>query len=187
MGSIEGIQGAASLAFAMIRFQEPVTHPDLGWVPPNRPHVGVDAYVFAPGGATIPRDEVVSYLTCLDSPAMMYQTTARGVIALYLLKELSGTRRASAEHALRNQQAALAHMAEAIGLSAKSLILLQFDEEEHVFGLETVRIWAERFAVHVGWSMGPLLNDRLASARLHLIRGDGGTSWGRACPFEPKP
>jgi len=61
-------------------------------------------------------------------------------------------------------------------LTPNSRVLLEFGDEAHVVSFAAVRVWSERFAVHVGWSVGPLEDDPRASARLNLYRSDGANS-----------
>jgi hypothetical protein len=42
-----------------------------------------------------------------------------------------------------------------------------------VYSLAVLRVWGERFSVHVGWNLELLENDPRATARLRLFRGDG--------------
>ncbi len=51
-------------------------------------------------------------------------------------------------------------------------------QEAHVVSLAVLRLWAERFAVHVGWNVTPLKGDPRAAARLNLFRSDGARSRG---------
>ena len=67
------------------------------------------------------------------------------------------------------------------GLGPDARVLLEFDDEAHVVSLEAMRLWAERFAVHVGWNIQSLEGDPRASARMMLFRSDGGHSLGGAC------
>ena len=105
----------------------------------------------------------------------------RGSIALLLLGELTGDRRAWAEKTLSNYTACLDDMAQQLGLSAQSRILVEFDEESHVFSLAAVREFSQQFAVQVGWNLGPLPDEARADAVMGLRRGDGQWYQGRSC------
>jgi hypothetical protein len=164
---------AGSLAFAMIRFADGAAHPSRGARSPDMPRLGKDVYMFAPSYRRVPREEVPAFLAGLPSPAMLMPTTTRGIVALLLLDELSGERGAAARHTFANQQAGLEHLAGQLALTADSRILVEFDDEAYVFPLAVIRVWSERFAVDVGWSLGGLEGDARASARLNLFRSDG--------------
>ena len=97
----------------------------------------------------------------------------RGLVALTLVGELSGERLAGARHELSNQQSGLEEMIRQCGLDPDASVLLDFEKEEHIFSLSAVRLWAERFAVHVGWSLGSLKDDPRAPARIMLYGSDG--------------
>lgn len=173
---------AASLAFALIRFEEGAAHPFRASTPPGMPRIGEDAYVFAPSWREVPREEVSAFLAGLPSPALLSPTTTRGVVALTLLGELSGERAAWARKTLTNQRAGLEELAAQLGLTAASPVLLAFGGEAHVVSLAVLRVWSERFAVQTGWNIGPLEGDSRASARMNLFRGDGHDSSGQSCP-----
>jgi len=161
---------AAELAAAMLRFLEPLAHLARFRSSKPAPIVGVDAYVFSPSPRLIPRDQVAGYLAALPSPAVLAPTTTRGVIALTMLHELSGERRTAMQHQLDNQLAALEAFAHA---PADDRVLLEFDDESHVFTLGAVRVWAERFSVLVGWNMRSSDEASRAEWRLNLVGGDG--------------
>ena len=102
-------------------------------------------------------------------------------IALLLLHELSGERRAGFQHELDNSAAGLDDdIAPQLGLSARSRILVEFDEESHVFSFAAVREWTQQFVVRVGWSLGTLHGEDRADARLLLRRSDGRRFPGRS-------
>jgi len=168
---------AASLAFAMVRFEEVSAHWARHSIPPGVPRLGVDAYSFLPS-RQVPRDGVAAFLAGLSSPAILTPTTMRGVVALILVDELSGDRAVGARKEFSNQQLGLEEMVQQIGLDAEASVLLDFENEAHVFSLKAVRLWAERFAVHVGWNVGTLKDDPRASARMVLYASDGRNSYG---------
>jgi Asp-tRNA(Asn)/Glu-tRNA(Gln) amidotransferase A subunit family amidase len=170
---------AASLAFAMVRFEEASAHWPRHSIPPGAPRLGEDAYGFLPSLRRVPRDGVVAFLAGLSSPAILTPSTMRGVVALTLTDELSGERAAGAKKEFSNQQLGLEEMVQQIGLNPDAFVLLDFDNEAHVFALKAVRVWAERFAVHVGWSIGSLKDDPRASARMMLYGSDGRNSYGK--------
>jgi hypothetical protein len=175
---------AASLAFAMVRFEEVSAHWARHSIPPGVPHLGVDAYSFLPS-RRVPRDGVAVFLAGLSSPAILTPTTIRGVVALILVDELSGDRAVGARKEFSNQQLGLEEMVRQIGLDAGASVLLDFENEAHIFSLKAVRLWAERFAVHVGWSVGTLKGDPRASARMMLYASDGRNSYGES--GSPRP
>jgi hypothetical protein len=167
-------QEAARLAFTLIRFEGASAHPMPG-------RVGTDAYLFSPSWQHVPRSEVEAFLVALPSPALLSQTTSRGVIALTLLHELTGDRRRWAEKTLNNFAEGLGDLAPQLGLSPTSRVLVEFDEESHVFSFAAVREWTQQFPRHVGWSIWKLDGDDRASARLMLRRSDGQPFPGRSC------
>jgi hypothetical protein len=133
------------------------------------------------GKRRIPRDEIETFLVSLPSPALLAPTNSRGMIALILLHELSGDRRAGFQHEVDNSAAALDDdIAPQLGLSPRSRILVEFDEESHVFSFAAVREWTQQFVVPVGWSMGTLKGEERADARLLLRRSDGRRFPGRS-------
>ena len=178
---------AATLAFALVRFDEPAAHPLDGAVPPGVPHVGTDAYVFSPVWTPVPREAVVPFLAGLPSPAIIVQSITRGILGLTLLDELTGDRRQWGQKTFDNQRAGLAESAKRGNLTDSSLVLFEFGDESHTFPLAAVREWSERFALNVGWNIGPLPNDARASARLNARRSDGRWSSGLACNPPPTP
>ena len=170
--SDDDLLSAASLAFAMLRFEGEAAHSSGAHTPQGRPRLGIDAYRFFPGGQVLAAD-VPRFLADLPSPAVLVPTTTRGLVALILLDELREDRASRIQPELTNQQAGLEEMAAQIGLSATSRILLEFSGETIVQPLTVLRVWAQRFAVVVGWSIAPLKDDPRASARLNLFRSDG--------------
>jgi hypothetical protein len=171
---------AARLAAALIRFEQVAAHPMQAHAPHGSLQIGTDAYVFIPSWRRIPRDEIERFLVSLPSPALLAPTTTRGMIGLILLHELSGERRGGFQHELDNSAVALEELAPQLGLSAKSRILVEFDEESHVFSFAAVREWTQQFPVRVGWSMGALEGEDRADARILLRRSDGRSFPGRS-------
>jgi hypothetical protein len=179
---------AATLAFALLRFESGAAHPYLASTPPGMPAVGIDAYIFWPSATRVKTEEVPSFLAGLSSPALLAPTTVRGMVSLTLVGELEGARAVSAQKLLSNQQTAIASISARDGLTDESRVLLEFDDEAHVVSMPILRKWSERFGVLVGWNLKPLQHDDRASARLMLYRSDGGSSWGGSCPIRaPEP
>jgi hypothetical protein len=98
---------AASLAFALLRFEEGAAHPHRGSTPPGMLRLGEEAYQFTPSWRSVPRADVPAFLAALPSPALLSPTTTRGTVALTLLAELSGERAVWARKTLTNQRACL--------------------------------------------------------------------------------
>ena len=171
---------AARLAAALIRFEQVAAHPMGGSPPPGALRVGIDAYIFMPSLRRVPLDQVETFLVGLPSPAMLAPTTRRGMIALTLLHELSGDRRRGFEHELDNFAAALAEIGAQLGISPTSRILVEFDEESHVFSFAAVREWTQQLVVTVGWSITSLEREERADARMLLRRSDGRPFPGRS-------
>src|SRR5687767_6240901 len=171
--SDEALLQAASLTFAMLRFAEGAAHPSRGATPPDSPRLGAEAYMFAPSSRLVLHDQVPAFLASLSSPAVLLPTTTRGVVALLLLEELSGERAAAARHAFANNRANLDYLADRLGLTDDSLILLEFEDEAPVVSLGVLRLSCERFAVDIGWSVSALADDSRAAAQLNLFRSDG--------------
>ena len=161
---------AARLAAALLRFQEPLAHPMSASTPEGHPVIGVDAYVFMPSSRRILRSDVPTYLAGLASAAFIAATTTRGMFTLLLLHELSGERRTSMQKELDNQHAGLLGLAPGPDTDR---VLLEFDEESHLFSMAAVRLWAQRFALTVGWNIEPCPEPDRAEWRLYLIGGDG--------------
>jgi hypothetical protein len=177
---------AARLAAALLRFEEPAAHLSRASTPPGMLRVGTEACTFIPSWKTVPRAEVESFLVSLPSPALLAPTTRRGSIALLLLHELSGDRRRWAEKTFSNYATGMDTMAGQLGLGPRSRVLVEFDDESHVFSFAAVREYSQQFAVHVGWNLGPLAGEAEADALMGLLRGDGQWYRGRSC-WIPRP
>jgi hypothetical protein len=178
---------AARLAFALIRFESAAAHPLRASRPPGAPQLGMDAFAFIPSWKEVPSREVEGFLVGQPCPVLLAPTTIRGSIALLLLDELSGDRRRWADKTFSNYAAVLDDVAGQLALSPQSRILVEFDDESHVFSLATVKEWSQQFAVQVGWNLGPLPNDPRADAFMGLMRGDGLWYKGRSCMRPPPP
>ena len=176
---------AARLAFALLRFEGAAAHARPGSRPSGALQIGTEAYVFLPSWREVPFEEVEAFLVGLPSPALLAPTTVRGVIALTLVHELSGDRRHWAEKTLSNFVAGLEDMAQQLDLSPTSRILLEFDEDSHVFSLAGVREWAQQMAVQVGWNVSSLESDVRADACMNLMRSDRKPFRGRSCMIRP--
>lgn len=176
----EALLQAGSLAFAMLRFEEGAAHPSRAATPPDSPRLGEEAYMFAPSSRLVPLDQVPAFLASLPAPAVLIPSTTRGLVALLLLDELSGERAAVVRHNLANQEAVLDHLADRLGLTEDTPILLELGDEESIVSLAVLRRSCERFAVHVGWNISSLEGDPRASARLNLFRSDGVNAWSGA-------
>jgi hypothetical protein len=172
---------AARLAVALIRFEGVAAHPFPASTPPGALHAGTEAWTFIPSWTRVPADAVEAFLVSLPSPALLSQTTTRGVIALLLLHELSGDRRRWAEKTFSNYDVGLDAAAGQLGLTPESPILVEFDDESHLFSLAAVRAWSQAFAVQVGWNLRPLHDDPHADACMGLMRSDGRWYEGRSC------
>jgi hypothetical protein len=177
---------AARLAAALIRFEQAAAHLAAGSTPRGTLRVGTEAYQFLPSWRTVPREEVERFLVALPSPAFLAPTTIRGVIALTLLHELSGERRQGAEKTLRNYAAGLDDLRTRTGLGPASSVLLEFDDESHVFSFAAVREWAQQFPVQVAWNVRPLDGGGATEACLMLIRSDSREFPGRSCIVGPR-
>ena len=176
---------AARIAFTLLRFEEVAAHPLRTSTPPGTLRVGPDAYVFLPSWRTVPRDDVEAFLVSLPSAALLLPTTTRAIVTLILLHELSGDRRRWAEKTLSNFAVGLEEFVPRLGLSPRSRVLCEFDDESHVFSLAGIREWTQQFAVQVGWSISPLEDDDRADACLMLSRSDGKHFQGRSCSVPP--
>jgi hypothetical protein len=161
---------AARVAVAMLRFQEPLAHLQASSTPEGMPVIGVDAYVFLPSPQPILRPQLAEYLTTLSCPAFLAPTTARGFISVSLLDDLSADRRRAMKHHLSNQVSGLTEMAP--GADADR-VLLEFDDEVHLFSLGAVRRWAGFYPVFVGWSIWPSSDRSRAEWQMNLFGGDG--------------
>ena len=164
---------AATLAFAMLRFAEGAAHPLLA---AGSSRLGRDFYVFSPATRQVPREEVPAFLASLTSPALLYPTTTRGLVALLLLNELSGERATAAQHTLANQQAILKMVEEQGLVTPGDRILLEFGNDELIITLEGLRAWTERFSIGISWNIAPLAGDPRAAARICLSQADGVTA-----------
>lgn len=177
---------AARLAFMVLRFEEASAHLLRTSAPEGALQAGRDAYAFIPSWKLVNREEVVSFLARLPSPALLAPTTIRGSVALLLLDELSGDRRRWAEKTFGNYAALLDDTASQLGLSPHSRILVEFGDESEVFSFAAVREWSQWLAVQVGWNLRGLHEDPRADAAMGLLRGDGRWYRGASC-WLPRP
>lgn len=173
----DSLRDAAALTFAIIRFAEGAAHPPRVQRE-GLPRLGEETWKFAPSTRQVSLEDVPAFLAGLPSPAMLCPTTTRGIVALQLLSELSGERATGARKEFANQRAGLQEMADQLGLTAESRILLEFGDEAHLVSFAALTLWTERFLVQCGWAIGPLVDDARASARLTLYRSDGVNSRG---------
>jgi hypothetical protein len=186
-GDGDGLRAeAARLAFSLLRFEEASAHLLRASAPAGAMQVGRDAYAFIPSWQLIPRDEVVSFLAGLPSPALLAPTTIRGSVALLLLHELVGDRRRWAEKTFSNYAAILDDTTLQLGLTPQSRILVEFDDESEVFSFAAVREWSQQLPVQVGWNLRALEGDSRADAAMGLLRSDGRWYRGASC-WLPRP
>ncbi|MEO8201287.1 MAG: hypothetical protein ABI679_12245 [Gemmatimonadota bacterium] len=162
---------AARLAFTLIRFESVAGHP-VGFKTPQSPPPTNTGYTFLPSSRAIQPDQVESFLVGLPCPAVLAPTMTRGAIALLLLDELSGDRKRWAEKTMSNFSAGLEEMGPKLGLSSQSRILVEFDDESHLFSFAAVHEWTQQFVIQLAWNLGPIENDGRADARMGLIRSD---------------
>lgn len=163
---------AAALAFALLRFEAGAAHNPWAGAPPDAV-VGRDDFTFLPILRRIPSADVVPYLASLPSPAMLVSASPRGTVALLLLSELTGERRHWAESLFAEHGRALRDAADRLELTPESAIVFEFDDEAHVFSFATLRLYCERFIVHVAFNLDPMLNDDpRAKVRLVALRSD---------------
>lgn len=167
---------AAELAFELLLFERGAAHGRKGRPDPRIPVLGEEAFIFLPSSRRVAIAEVPAFLAALPSPAMVAATTARGVAALLLLDELSGSRRAGFEKGLVNQVEAVEQLSRHAQLSDASTLRLEYDERSRVFPLAAVKEWARRFIGTVGWTIQGAPEGSAADARFVLIRSDGHTS-----------
>ncbi|HSA57512.1 MAG TPA: hypothetical protein VLE53_17500 [Gemmatimonadaceae bacterium] len=178
---------AAELAFAMLRFEFGAAHrhfsPDAGG-----PHEGKRSGVlFLPVSRPVPYDLVVPYLASCPGPAMLAPPTTAGMVSLMLLSELQGDRRRWAEDTLARYRTNVLAQGRELALTPESPIVLEFDDEAHVFSFATLCRTFERFVVVVAGSLVAMrYEDPRARARLMLYRSDGASTWGAACPVRPR-
>ena len=172
---------AARLAFTLLRFASAAGHPRLGTTPPGVLKMGTEAWVFGPSWQLVPNDGVIAFLSGLSSPALLNPTLIHGEVVLTLVDELAGERRRWAEKTLSNLVGNLDSMVSQSRLPPTARVLVEFDEESHVFSLDAVREWAGTLAVNVGWNIAPLENEDRAEACLMLVRADDREFSGRSC------
>ena len=161
---------AATLASAILRYEERAAHQSGSHTPAGVSIIGQDAYVFPPSSRRVPRDQIPAFLAALPGPAVLAPTTVRGTVTLTLLQELSGDRRASIQHNLDNQVAGLNDMAPG---SDSDRVLVAFDDQMHLFSLGAVRLWASRFGILVGWNITPCTEPGQAEWQMNLFSSSG--------------
>jgi hypothetical protein len=154
----------------MLRFQEPLAHLLSKHPVEGQPNIGVDTYSFIPSPRMFPRDQLAAQLAGLPGPSLIAPTTARGIVTVLLLHELGGDRHARVEKEFANQVGLLAEAAP--GADADR-VLLEFDDETHVFSLAALRYWARQYMVLVGWNIGPCRDPSRAEWQFNLFGGDG--------------
>jgi hypothetical protein len=177
---------AASIAFAMLRFEMGAANTRFTRGA-GEGTLGVDTFIFLPVGRPVSRDLVVPYLASCPSPVLLVPTTTAGVVTLLLLSELESDRRQWAQHIFDNYLSIHAEKGEQLNLSAESRVVMEFDEEAHVFSWGTLALMLERFAVQVAFNLLPMsYNDPRGTVRMMLYRSDGERSWGSSCPWRPK-
>ena len=172
---------AARLAFTLLRFASVAGHPLPGSERPGVLKVGSEAWVFGPSWQRVPSDEVEAFLARLPSRALLNPTLMRGEVTLLLLDELTGERRQWGEKTISNLVSNFDSMVAQLALPMTARVLVEFDDESHVFSLAAVREWAGTLAVNVGWNLAPLANEERAEACLMLIRADDREFPGRSC------
>ena len=186
MGSLpsapdDALVQAAALAFAMVRFEEGAAHPPPWFTPPGQLKLGNEGWIFTPGRRPVPRDEVPRVLATLGSPALLFPTTVRGIVALMLVHELSGGRQRWAEQLLRSQMASVDEAIRRLDLPDQAPVVLQFSDEELVLPVAALRVWGRQFVVNMRWNLLRGDHESQAGARLVLYRCDGARSVGGAC------
>jgi GNAT superfamily N-acetyltransferase len=172
---------AARIAAALLRLEAAAAHLQDHATRPGAPRVGTDAFVFLPSTRPVRREEVEAFLAALPSPALLAPTTLRGLVALLLFDELAGDRKRWAEKIASNYAVAIDETATSLGLTPASRVLLEFDDESHVFSFAAVREFSQRFPVQVGWNVAPLEGEARADACMRVRRGDGRPFPGRSC------
>jgi hypothetical protein len=165
---------AATLTFAMLRFENESAHESHASHPENR-RLGYDDFIFLPSWNSIKREDVVTFLAGLPSPALIFPTTTRGAASLLLLNELAGEREKWGRKTLDNQLAGINEMASQFSpaLSDESNVLLQVSGETHLLSLSVLRLWSQQFSAPLGWSIGESRDDPRAPARIRLHASDG--------------
>jgi len=166
---------AARIAFALLTLEEPMARALGNAVPPGSLAIGDDVYLFSPSWRPVPRDQVVSFLVGLPSPALLSPTTTRGVIALTLLHELSGDRRRWAEKSLSNFTEGFDAHVDRLGLTRESRIGLAAGEGAplETFSLDGIRLWTSQFGVQIGYSLRRAPEDPPGDVRMAVRRSDG--------------
>jgi hypothetical protein len=178
---------AAALAFAMLRFESGAAHRRFSPGRTNPSEAQPSLFLFLPVTRPVPRDQVVSYLASCPGPAILAPTTTAGIVSLLLLSELQGDRLRWAQDTFARYRAHAHAQGRALDLTPESPIVLEFDEEAHIFSYATLCRTFERFIVLVAGNLIAMLyDDPRAKARLMLYRSDGVSTWGAACPVRPR-
>jgi hypothetical protein len=150
----ESLEQAATLAFALLRFETGAGNESLAGAAPDDV-LGRDAFIFLPVVRRVGYANVVPYLAACPSPAILVPSSTRGMVALLLLSELTDDRRRWAENLFQDYRNSLRAAADRLGLTPASSIVFEFD---------------------------PMLyDDPRAKVRLNAIRSDGVRSFGSAC------
>lgn len=181
----EAVTQAAALTFTMLRFEQESAHQSRAEDPhPGR--LGDDKFIFLPSWRSTPREDVVPFLASLNSPALLFPTTTRGVVSLILLEDLNGDRQRWAQKTFDNQLAGIDDLATQLTLDGNSKVLLEVLGDIHVVSIDVLRVWSQRFSAPVGWGIGDSSNDARAPARFCLIASDGRVNppWTARAPWE---
>lgn len=176
---------AARLASLLLRFANAVGHPAPGHKPPDALKVGSEAFIFGPSWTPIPIAAIESFLFALPCPVLLSSTLTRGVVTLTLVEDLTGDRRRWAEKTLSNGAACLDSLTTQLGLAETAPVLVEFEDESHVFSVATIRYWAQHLPVEIGWNLGRLEGEPRAEACMLLIRADGKPFPGRSSMLRP--
>ena len=177
----ESLEQAATLAFALLRFETGAGNESLAGAAPDDV-LGRDAFIFLPVVRRVGYADVVPYLAACPSPAILVPSSTRGMVALLLLSELTDDRRRWAENLFQDYRNSLRAAADRLGLTPASSIVFEFDDEAHDFSFATLSLCCERFIVQVAFNLDPMLyDDPRAMVRLNAIRSDGVRSFGSAC------
>ena len=102
----ERLNDAATLAFAMLRFEMAAAHRA------NEVKASVGGVRFLPCWREVQPSLIIPYLASCPSPAILAPTTWPGTVSLMLVSELSDDRREWAEYSFRNWTQHLAECAE---------------------------------------------------------------------------
>lgn len=164
---------AARLAWVMLRFAQAGLPPAVKDVPELGGRLGDIAVKFFPRGETVALTHASAALLEFPKPVALTAMAARGLIGLWFQSSAPAADEVGLRKMAHAAEVGLRRFCTGLGLTADSRVLLEVEDEAHVFPVRVLARCIRDYQVFVGWVLNPLQGDRRADARLQLIRADG--------------